>query len=120
VTTPENGQNPAAIQMGAQLDQLVAQNKQGFEELTRQGVQFDPTTLIMAQIECLYDTLGEAMGPVQGPQFVLLARLRWEQRISQNIAQAREQGRKSQLAMGGSFSPAMIRELAKSTRTFGA
>jgi hypothetical protein len=105
--------------MQAQLDQLVAANKAGFDELAKQGVRFDPATLIMGQIECLYDTIGEAMGP-QGPQFVVLARLRWEQRIARNIAEAREQGRKAQLSMGGSFTPAMIRELARNTGTFGA
>lgn len=117
-----NGQgtsDPVVLSLQAQFGQLVTQNRAAFEELAAQGIKFDMGTMVMGMIECLYETLGEVMGP-QGPQFVALARLRWEQRTAQNIAQARDHGRKAALSMGGSFSPGMIRDLARATGTFGA
>ncbi len=120
MTTP-NGQNanPVLIQLQQQFEQLVAQNRADFEQLAKQGIKFDPFTLIMGQIESLYDTISEAMGPVQGPQFAVLVRLRWEQRIADNIANAKKEAGKAQLAVGGSLSPAQIRDLAKQTGTYG-
>lgn len=112
--------DPVVIQMKAQFDQLVAQNRAAFEELGKQGIKFDLGTMVMGMIECLYQTIGEAMGPVQGPQFVMMAQLRWEQRTAANIAQARQEGRKAVLSLGGSFSPGMIRDLARATGTYGA
>lgn len=111
---------PVEAKFRAAFEAAAMQNKKDLEDLARRGVQFDPATLIIGQIESLYDTIGEAMGPVEGPRFRALARLRWEQRIAEEIAKTQEQGHKSQLALGGSFTPGMIRELAKATNTFGS
>lgn len=111
--------DPVAAQFRAEFVALVEKNKAGFETLKRQGIQFDMGILLTAQIECLARTVGEVMGPEQGPRFVELAKLRWEQAIEREIANAMEQGTKHQLAMGGSFSPAMIRELARASGTYG-
>ncbi len=119
-TNGQSTSDPVVIGLKAQFEQLVAQNRAAFEELARQGIQLDMGTMVMGMVECLYDTLGEIMGPQQGPQFVQLARLRWEQRTAANIAQARNEGRKAQLTLGGSLSPAMIRDLARATGTYGA
>jgi len=111
--------DPLTAQFAFEFRRMVEQNKQGFEELKRQGIQFDMGVLLTMQIECLYRTIGEAMGPVEGPRFIELAKLRWEQAIAEQIAKAKDQGTKAQLQAGGSFSPGMIRELARATGTFG-
>ena len=111
--------DPLALQFRAEFERQCALNKQGFEDLKRQGIQFDLGILLSGQIECLYRSIGEAMGPVEGPRFVELAKLRWEQTIAHEIAQAKAQGTKHQLALGGSFTPGMIRELARASGTYG-
>lgn len=111
--------DPVAAEFQAAFLVLVEQNKAGLADLRRQGIQFDMGVLLSAQIECLYRTIGEVMGPEQGPRFIELAKLRWEQAIEREIANAMEQGTKHQLAMGGSFSPSMIRELARASGTYG-
>lgn len=112
--------DPHLMQWQAHLDQLIAENRAGYEELARQGLRFPFEQIVLAQIDCLIESIAEAMGPQQGPQFAVLARTRWEQRTAQNIEQAKKEGRKVQIAQGGSLSPADIRNLAKATGTFGA
>lgn len=120
VPNGQSSSDPVVISLQAQCEQLVAQNRAALEELARQNIKFEMGAVVMGMVECLYDTIGEIMGPQQGPQFIQLARLRWEQRTAATIANAREEGRKAQLSLGGSFSPAMIRDLARATGTYGA
>ena len=111
--------DPVVLEFQAEFARLVAQNKADFELLKTRGIQFDMGILLSGQIECLYRSIAEVMGPEQGPRFVELAKLRWEQAIAKEIANAKEQGTKHVLALGGSMSPGQIRELARATGTFG-
>lgn len=115
---PSGPVDPVLVQWKARLDQLIAQNRGGYEKLARNGIRFPFESVILAQVDCLIDSVAEAMGPA-GPQFAVLARTRWEERTARSIAEAEEQGRKQQIAVAGSFTPSMIRDMARATGTFG-
>lgn len=111
--------DPVAAQFWQACEQAKQENMAGFKALAMRGIQLDGVTMSMAMVECLYDSISEAMGPAEGPRFAELARLRWEQRTAQGIKEALDNGTKASLSLAGGFTPTMIRELAKATNTFG-
>jgi hypothetical protein len=108
----------AVAQLGAELNALVQKNAAEFEALAKRGIRFDPGQLLSARIDMLMSSVAQAFGP-QGQLWELQARLANERNIEQHLERAGSQGRLAQLAAGGSFSPAMLRELATQTGTYG-
>jgi hypothetical protein len=103
-----------AAQMQQHLNGLVEQNKAGFAELARRGIQFDPGTVLSARLDSLIQSVAEAFGP-PGQLWAIQARISFEQQVAEQQQAAGEQGRKAQLGLGASFTPSMIRQLAAET-----
>lgn len=106
-------------QLEAQLSRLVEQNKDAFTDLQRRGINFDPLSLLGARIDSLISSIAGAFGP-QGQVWAVQVRLDWETAVAEQLQAAGQQGTKAQLAVGGQFTPAMIRQLAKETGTLGS
>jgi hypothetical protein len=102
-----------------QLQELREQNKQILLEMSAAGVQAEDASVLNARFDCLVDSIGEAMGPEAGPDFKLLAHVRWQQRLLVLLTEARKQGTKTVLGMGGLLSPSQISQLARDTGTPG-
>jgi hypothetical protein len=116
--TQEQQTAQLAAQLEYQLDILVEKNKAAFADLQRRGISFDPAQILSARIDYLIQSIASALGS-QGVLWALQTRTEYEQAIEQQIELANTEGRKAQIAMAGSFSPAMIRQLAAETNTFG-
>jgi hypothetical protein len=94
----------------------VAANQARFEELARQGASPDPFYLVHARINHLIDAIAAATGP-NGPRWAVMTRLGFERQIAAELEQAGPVTRRMQLAEGGRYTPGMIRDLARQTRT---
>jgi hypothetical protein len=102
----------------AEFEALVERNKAGLASLQREGINLDPLSLVHARIDHLIDQISMFAGP-DGPRWALYTRLEFERRIAENLENARKEGTKANLAMGGKFTPSMIRDLARQSGTFG-
>lgn len=110
---------PAVVEgMRQALHGLIEQNKAGFQALAQRGIQFDPVQILNARIDTVIQAVAAALGP-QGEIWAIQANMLFEQLMAQHQQTANEQGRKAQLAVGGSFTPQMIRQLARETGTLG-
>lgn len=105
---------PSLDVLQAQFEQAVAANQARFEELARQGTSPDPLYLVHARINSLIDSISSFAGP-EGPRWAMLARLRFEMQIAEELAGAGQATQRMQLAEGGRYSPEMIRQLAAQT-----
>lgn len=63
------------------------------------------------------EAFAAALGP-QGPHWLALVRLQWEQRTAEQIEQAGNQGRQHNLTAGSRLTPEQIREMAKAAGQF--
>jgi hypothetical protein len=120
VTQP-NGSQPSPViasldVLQAQFEALMTQNQASFADLNRRGIALDPFTLVHARINHLIDAIARFAGP-DGPRWSMLTRVQFEQYIAGEIATAAKEGQRVQLAQGGSFTPTMIRDLARQTGT---
>jgi hypothetical protein len=104
-------------QLEAQLEAQSQQNQQDLLALQARGIGFNDIQMVRARFEVLIESLAAAFGP-QGQVWAVQARLDWEQHLAQQVTVAQEQGTKAQLAVGGQFTPSMIRQLAEDTGTF--
>lgn len=112
------------IDPAAPLDGLLAQfealrdaNVAKLQDLSRQGLEMDPLSLLHVRIDRLIDSIAQFAGP-HGPRWMLMARLSFEQHLAAELETAEAQGRKAQLAQGASWTPGMIAELARQTGLF--
>lgn len=116
---PDPGLPPDVLRMlRAQLEQLMNQNIQDIQRLEQNGITFDMGQVINGRIDSLIASVARAFGP-QGQVWELQAKIAFEEAMAQNLQQARENGRKAQLAQAGSFSAGAIREIARATGTYG-
>ena len=124
MTTP-NGQQPPQMprpsieHLAAEFTRLANENKAGFENLTREGIRFEPLAMVHARIDSLIYSVAAILGPQDGPAWALMARIAFEEKVAENIATAGEQGRKAQLAQGAQFTPGMISQMAREMGLFG-
>ncbi len=101
-----------------EFQRLAEQNRLGITELGLQGIQLDPMRLMHGRIDNLIESIAQFAGP-DGPRWAMMARLRFEQEVAQNISAARAEGTKAQLSVGAHLTPAQIRDLARQTNTLG-
>jgi hypothetical protein len=107
---------PSLEVLGQQFEDLVAANQAKFAELAAQGASPDPFYLVHSRINHLIDAIAQATGP-NGPRWAVMTRLGFERLIAAELAQAGPATRLMQLAEGGRYTPAMIRDLARQTGT---
>lgn len=113
-------QPPPPVQIAALQAQFEAArdaNNAKLAELQRQGLEMDPLSFVHARIDQLIDSIAQFAGP-DGPRWMLIARLSFEQHIAAELAVAESEGRKAQLALGASWTPGMIAALARETGMF--
>jgi hypothetical protein len=115
---PEGVTIPPLPVIEAEHARLAEQNMKDLTRLRAEGVELDPLGLTHARIDHLIDSFAQFAGP-DGPRWAAWTRLTFEQRMAENIRQAAPEGRKQNLAQGASWSPGMIRLLARETGTFG-
>jgi hypothetical protein len=106
---------PSLDVLQAEFEALVASNQAKFVELAKMGAAPDPLFLVHARINHLIDSISQFAGP-NGPRWAGVTRLQFEQYIAAELAQAGPATRRMQLAEGGRYTPAMIRDLARATR----
>lgn len=101
-----------------QLTTLLQQNVADIQELNRRGIGFDQNQITNARIDTVINAIAQALGP-QGEIWSLQCRLAFETAMAENVALAKKEGTKAQLAAGSSMSASNIRQLARQTGTFG-
>jgi hypothetical protein len=101
-----------------QLQDLREQNQRLTAELAAGNIRIEETSLLHARFDCLIDSIGEAMGP-NGLDFKLLAHVRWQQRLQEQLKEVQKQGTKAVLSQGSRLSASEITQLARETGTPG-
>lgn len=121
MTTPSaNGAGPvdvALLQLRQQLDQLQAENLATFAALKAQHIVPDLISLVESKVDSLVDSIAEVSG--MGQHFQLLAHVRFQQKLKEQLAVAQKEGTKAVLGSGSLLSAAQINELARETGTPG-
>lgn len=107
---------PGLDVLQAEFEALVASNQARFAELAASGASPDPLYLVHARINHLIDMIASATGP-NGPRWAMMTRIGFERSIAGDLEQAGPATRRMQLAEGGRYTPEMIRQLARQTRT---
>jgi hypothetical protein len=108
---------PSLDALTGQFDAVRESNQAKLAEMARQGVGVDPMDFLHARIDALIDSIAQFAGP-NGPRWALMTRLSFEQQIAAQLDGAQEAGRRADLAIGGSFTPGMIAQLARASGTF--
>jgi len=107
-----------AAEINAQVQQLTQANIVVIQELAAKGIRMDPGQVLNMRIEVIAAKIAEVLGP-QGPVWLANCNLAYEEQMAAVLAEAKTEGAKAILGMGASMSAAAIRDLARSTRTFG-
>lgn len=104
-------------QLEHQVAQLTQQNQEAVTSLEKQGIGFNDMGMVRTRINVLIASIANAFGP-QGELWQLQAELEWQQAVAAEVAKAREVAPTANLALGGQFTPEMIRQLARETGFF--
>jgi len=107
------GVPPSMESLHAEFEFLVAANQAKFAELAAAGTSVDPFYLVHARINHLIEMIAKATGP----RWAMVTRLEFEKQIAEELEQAGPATRRMQLAEGGRYTPSMIAQLARETRT---
>ena len=110
------GTPPSVESLHAEFEALVVANQAKFAELAAQGTNPDPFYLVHARINHLIEMIAKATGP-NGPRWAMVTRLEFEKQIAAELEMVGPVTRRMQLAEGGRYTPAMIAQLARETRT---
>jgi hypothetical protein len=94
------------------------QNKRLLLDMAALAIRPEETSLLHARIDCLIDSLAEAMGD-NGEDFRLLAHTQWQERLNARLRQAAQDSTKTVLGQGASLSSGQIAALARETGTPG-
>jgi len=113
---PQQPVPPSLEVLQAKLENLIAENQARFQALAEKGAPPDPFYLVHARINHLIDMIASATGP-NGPRWAAMTRLGFEEMIARELEAAGPQLQRMQLAEGGRYTPAMIADLARQTRT---
>lgn len=97
-----------------ELDTLLSQNQRLIVGLHARGIVPEETSLLHVRFDCLIDAIGEVMGEA-GDDFVLMARVRWQQKLGAELARIQQEGTRAVLGLGGTLNPSQVADLARET-----